>query len=189
MCTLRNFPSQIEHCIEWGRAMFEDFFAKPLSDAKKVIEDRSGYVKEMEKNLSSPSAAAGAIETIQVLLTTLQLGKDINKCKDKDEAFHLCLKVAFSKFHELYRDKILNLVKDFPETHLTKEGKPFWAAPKRFPLVQNFDANNLTHLSFIMSYANILAVCYGVMPGMLYVVLLFFLKFILFSFYLNRSEC
>lgn len=27
MCTLRNFPNQIEHCIEWGRDQFNTLFA------------------------------------------------------------------------------------------------------------------------------------------------------------------
>jgi ubiquitin-activating enzyme E1 len=26
MCTLRNFPNQIEHCIEWGRDLFSKLF-------------------------------------------------------------------------------------------------------------------------------------------------------------------
>jgi hypothetical protein len=26
MCTLKNFPNQIEHCIEWSRDLFEGSF-------------------------------------------------------------------------------------------------------------------------------------------------------------------
>ena len=32
MCTLRNFPSTIEHCIEWGLTKFNDFFSSPIED-------------------------------------------------------------------------------------------------------------------------------------------------------------
>ena len=37
MCTLRNFPHLIDHCIEWARAKFEDLFADPAQKAAKVI--------------------------------------------------------------------------------------------------------------------------------------------------------
>ena len=33
MCTLRNFPNQIEHCIEWGRDHFNTLFTDRASDA------------------------------------------------------------------------------------------------------------------------------------------------------------
>jgi ubiquitin-activating enzyme E1 len=29
MCTLRNFPNLIEHCIEWGRDSFNAMFTAP----------------------------------------------------------------------------------------------------------------------------------------------------------------
>ena len=64
----------------------------------------------------------------------------------------------------MYRDRILNLTTDFPENKSTEDGKPFWVAPKRFPLVTHFDPNNENHLNFIISYANILSVCYGISP-------------------------
>jgi ubiquitin-activating enzyme E1 len=32
MCTLRNFPNQIEHCIEWARAEFEKTFTDIPND-------------------------------------------------------------------------------------------------------------------------------------------------------------
>eukprot|EP00611_Tribonema_gayanum_P030367 TRINITY_DN8423_c0_g1_i1.p1 TRINITY_DN8423_c0_g1~~TRINITY_DN8423_c0_g1_i1.p1 ORF type:complete len:705 (+),score=261.06 TRINITY_DN8423_c0_g1_i1:59-2173(+) len=40
MCTLRNFPSLIEHCIEWARAQFEDMFVATFAEAKKFCADK-----------------------------------------------------------------------------------------------------------------------------------------------------
>ena len=40
MCTLRNFPSLIEHCIEWARAQFSDLFVDQAADAKKFLGDK-----------------------------------------------------------------------------------------------------------------------------------------------------
>ncbi|CAM9708608.1 unnamed protein product, partial [Ectocarpus sp. 8 AP-2014] len=47
MCTLRNFPSLIEHCIEWARAQFEDLFVGPFAEAKKFCEDKDAYLKQV----------------------------------------------------------------------------------------------------------------------------------------------
>lgn len=38
MCTLRNFPNQIEHCIEWGRDLFNKLFYDAPNDAVSYIE-------------------------------------------------------------------------------------------------------------------------------------------------------
>lgn len=38
MCTLRNFPNQIEHCIEWGRDLFSKLFYDAPNDAVSYIE-------------------------------------------------------------------------------------------------------------------------------------------------------
>jgi len=38
MCTLRNFPNQIEHCIEWARDLFNRFFVDHPSDAASYLE-------------------------------------------------------------------------------------------------------------------------------------------------------
>ena len=36
MCTLRNFPHLIDHCIEWARAQFEDLFAHPAQQVSPL---------------------------------------------------------------------------------------------------------------------------------------------------------
>ena len=38
MCTLRNFPSQIEHCIEWGRDIFNRIFVDTPNNAALYLE-------------------------------------------------------------------------------------------------------------------------------------------------------
>lgn len=38
MCTLRNFPNQIEHTIEWGRAAFNDLFVDKAAQAKDYLD-------------------------------------------------------------------------------------------------------------------------------------------------------
>lgn len=53
MCTLRNFPSLIEHCIEWARAQFNDLFVEQAGDAKKFLDDRETYLAEAKVALNA----------------------------------------------------------------------------------------------------------------------------------------
>ena len=44
MCTLRNFPSQIEHCIEWGRDLFNKLFVDRPNDAAGYIDKPQAFL-------------------------------------------------------------------------------------------------------------------------------------------------
>lgn len=47
MCTLRNFPHLIDHCIEWARAQFQDLFVSPARAGANFLNDPEGYVKKV----------------------------------------------------------------------------------------------------------------------------------------------
>lgn len=49
MCTLRNFPHLIDHCIEWSRAQFTEVFEDPAKELKKLLEDKAGFMAVLEK--------------------------------------------------------------------------------------------------------------------------------------------
>jgi len=40
MCTLRNFPNQIEHCIEWGRDKFNELFVDTPGDLISYLDNQ-----------------------------------------------------------------------------------------------------------------------------------------------------
>ena len=44
MCTLHNFPSMIEHCIEYGRDAFTGNFADAMSDLQKYLKDGKKWI-------------------------------------------------------------------------------------------------------------------------------------------------
>jgi len=48
MCTLRNFPSQPEHCIEWGRALFSDFFASTAQEGANFARDPDAWIASVK---------------------------------------------------------------------------------------------------------------------------------------------
>lgn len=44
MCTLRNFPNQIEHCIEWGRDKFNELFVEIPNDIVSYLDNPKLFV-------------------------------------------------------------------------------------------------------------------------------------------------
>jgi len=56
MCTLRNFPNLIEHCIEWGRDKFTELFVDGAADVVSYLEDPKGFLARLKANETSSTA-------------------------------------------------------------------------------------------------------------------------------------
>ena len=50
MCTLRNFPNQIEHCIEWGKSKFGELFNEKPSELRSFLSDKEAFISKVKKN-------------------------------------------------------------------------------------------------------------------------------------------
>lgn len=163
MCTLRNFPSLIEHCIEWSRAQFEDRFVVPAADAKKFLTNPSDFLTEIrQQTIDHPNEKVGMSAMSQELDRLKTLKETLNaSCQ---VTFEKCVEKAFDFFHLYFRDRILQLIHNFPEDHVTNAGDKFWTGAKRFPQAANFDPQNEWHMSFLIATTNILAVAYGLHP-------------------------
>ncbi|OQR92773.1 ubiquitin activating enzyme, E1 family [Thraustotheca clavata] len=164
MCTLRNFPSLIEHCIEWARAQFEDLFVVPFGDVSKFAADAAAYVDTVRKaTLDHPNPKQGA----SAISHELERVRALHKLVTREQIdFDACMEMANDLFCSLFRDRILQLIHNFPEDHLTKTGEKFWSGAKRFPQAAtelNFE-DFPYHLDFIRSVANLYAVNFGLQP-------------------------
>ena len=75
----------------------------------------------------------------------------------KENSFDSCVRLAFNSFINNFDHKIKQLIHNFPENSTNENGTPFWAGSKRFPHNEDFNPTNDLHISFIYSYARILA--------------------------------
>lgn len=50
MCTLRNFPNQIEHCIEWGRDLFNRLYVDRPNDAAGYLDKPQSFINDLKKS-------------------------------------------------------------------------------------------------------------------------------------------
>jgi ubiquitin-activating enzyme E1 len=169
MCTLRNFPSQIEHCIEWGRAQFADLFVSSAQEAVNYSRDPVNWVKTMRsktlelKNASKGQLASAIEKERGPVLAVVKLAKLASNTKQtNDDAFNQCVQEAYILFHRMFRDKPVSLINSYPENTVDSKGRPFWSETKRFPrAVNTFDPKDENQMSFIISTANLIAVNRG----------------------------
>lgn len=165
LCTLRNFPHLIEHCIEWSRAMFEDLFVSPMRDAANFLEDAAGFLAKERATIFAhpPGSSTRANEVAKALLSLHTLERSVRQACGAP-TIKDCVGMAFEIFHSLYRDRILDLTSRFPADAKTKSGEPFWSGHKKFPKALDFNPHDPLHVDFIIATANILACVFKVHP-------------------------
>ena len=78
MCTLRHFPTSIEHCIEWARDNFDEYFVKAINDVKAFIEDRERFYLNLPQ-FGIPSDQIIKLNKI-IRYTKMIINKDFKEC-------------------------------------------------------------------------------------------------------------
>lgn len=145
VCTLKNFPNQIEHTIQWARDLFEGFFKQSADDVNAYLS-QADFLANLERQ---PGTRRTTLEGI-----SLNLGQ-------KPISLEECITWARLRFQELYHDAILQLLFNFPLDMVTSSGAPFWSGPKRPPKPIAFCPDDPLHLAFIVAGANLRAGNYG----------------------------
>ena len=150
MCTLRNFPNQIEHCIEWGRDLFNNLFYVAANDTISYIEKPQGFVAQLK--------TSGTITGVRTTMEEVKKIVDLKKSAD----FTKCISVARLHFQKLFFDEISNLIYMFPSDSLDKSGLPFWSGPKRCPSPTVYNPEDPLHAKFVAAAANLIAFNLGI---------------------------
>jgi ubiquitin-activating enzyme E1 len=131
VCTLKNFPYEIAHTIQYARDQFEGLFTQK-------VEDTNSYIRDPTKLKDLPhSDLLTTVNNINLLLKNIPTN------------FEDCMKFAFKYWHTNYRDNIKDLLVQFPSDAKTSSGEEFWSGSKRCPKAIDFDFNNHTHLEFL----------------------------------------
>ncbi len=145
MCTLHNFPSMIEHCIEWGRTHFTENFTDIINDAHKLVTDPQQYYVHLKKEGNTTFQLEKLTHIKQLI--ELALSKSFDKC----------IEYSIKKFTENFDYRIQQLLYNFPADYTNNDGSKFWSGSKRVPHPIRYDSHDELSLWFISSYAILLA--------------------------------
>ncbi|XP_058028692.1 ubiquitin-like modifier-activating enzyme 7 isoform X2 [Ahaetulla prasina] len=141
LCTLRYFPSAIQHTIQWARNQFEDLFKRRPEYTNKFLRDPTFFEKEGMENL----------EMLNLVKMSLQ---------EQPHCWRDCVAWARKLWERLFSHEILQLLYNFPPKNETSSGLPFWSGSKRCPQQLQFDYNNTTHKTFIVIASRLFAETY-----------------------------
>lgn len=148
ICTLKNFPYQIEHTLQWARDYFEGEFRTSAEEANSFLNKGQEHIDELRRQ--GPGT----------MLSTLEM---LNSCLIEDRPLSVqdCTEWARRAFDKLFNADIRQLLHTFPRDNVDKNGVPFWSGTKRAPNPVEFDVNNELHLAFVVAAACLRAEIYG----------------------------
>ena len=150
LCTMHNFPAMIEHCIEWGRDHFNEYFTDVINDAKKLLEDKDKFYSDLKKegNTTLQLTKLKFIKEHVVLAATQNMDKVIE--------------FAVMQYTENFQYRIQQLLFNFPEDYTNKDGSKFWTGSKRVPHPIPYNAEDELAFMFVKNYSTILARALGI---------------------------
>jgi ubiquitin-activating enzyme E1 len=129
VCTLKLFPEETVHCIEWALDLFARYFTVEPALVRACLQ---------------PSGADLAGE---------KLAKIIKILRKWPQSFEDCIHFAWRKFHKLFNSDPQRLMHVYPADAKTSDGKLFWTLPKRPPFAVNFSVDREDHVEFLLSAA------------------------------------
>ena len=135
-CTLKMFPEEAIHCVEWAK----DQFGKKFTQLPKAINKRIEEAKKESNN------------------NDIKLTKKVLKWLNKlPKSFEDCLKIARDKFNKVFVLNIKQLLYSYPLDKKDKNGKLFWTLPKRPPIPLEYSIDDQLCIDFISAYACLMA--------------------------------
>ena len=140
-CTLKMFPEEAIHCVEWAK----DQFGKKFTQLPKALNKR---IEE----------AKNGIENNDIKLTK----KVLKWIKKLPKNFDDCLKIARDKFNKVFVLNIKQLLYSYPLDKKDKNGKLFWTLPKRPPIPLDYSIDDQLCIDFISAYACLMANMFNV---------------------------
>ncbi|KJP88029.1 hypothetical protein AK88_02304 [Plasmodium fragile] len=151
LCTLKHFPYDIVHTIEYARDIFQGLFYNTPLSLQEFLKDKKEYVKKIQEEGNN----ASLLETLQNVLTTL---KEVSK----EANFKFCIKKAVDLFYTNFINQINQLLYSFPLDYKLASGEFFWVGQKKPPQVISFDVNNEFVKEFLFCTSNLFAQVYNI---------------------------
>ena len=149
-CTLKSFPYKIEHCIEWGKSIFSDFFISRIRQLKHFLEEPKTFINNMISDVNNVF--------IEKYINIKQFMIILNAPNKKNKL----IEYGLFNFNKLFNEKIIDLLKSYPLDKKYKDGTPFWSKEKRIPKPLEFLLDDIMCKQFINNFALIYSNCLGI---------------------------
>ena len=151
-CTLKFFPTKIEHCIEWSREKFNSLFINNIIEFKDFIYSNEENIKKLSEKPENDFI--DLVKNIELLMNLMDQEND-------EKRLEKIIYKVLEYFNDFYNIKIKELLKINPIDKV-ENGVPFWNAIKRAPkALEDINLKDSMTKLFILSFTHILAKCLG----------------------------
>uniref|UniRef100_A0A8D0L2B1 Ubiquitin-activating enzyme E1 C-terminal domain-containing protein n=1 Tax=Sphenodon punctatus TaxID=8508 RepID=A0A8D0L2B1_SPHPU len=135
LCTLRHFPTAIQHTLQWARDQFEGLFKKSAENVNSFLQD-SNFLKV---------SGGEALEKLELVHSSLQ---------EKPLSWGECVAWARRLWEQLFRNDIQQLLYNFPPDHVRHSPSYRKSGSSPSPL---FPLPLDTHMAFILAASRLFA--------------------------------
>ena len=147
LCTLKMFPYEIEHCIEWSRDKFMELFNKSMEDFNDLLRNPTKFQKELKN------------KTRQLHLKDMKALQNLFKIKVNADTNGL-VQLGRDLFYDFFNHLIRNLLNMHPPDKKV-DGQDYWSGTKKLPSPFDIDMEDPLHIQFVLSCTNIFSVSLG----------------------------
>jgi len=148
VCTVKNFPYEIEHCVNWAKVKFEELFRERI---KRCLEWKGGEEEGEEE---------GEEGHIREIYDDVKCAISQNSDSDSIEAIEFAINLYHANNEELQ-----GLLDKYPVDAVDEEdGKPFWGGNRRRPTILEMGVTeeiDTTILTFIRTVARLRLANFG----------------------------
>lgn len=141
VCTLKNFPYEISHTIQWARDLFDGYFHRRPRQANDHVEEiaNSENLSNFAQSLVHKLGADAAVDMAEELGEDLGVfpfvvgGVDKNDPEYVQAVKKVCLNWAIFQAHRLFFVAMEDLLQKHPVDSVDEDGAPFWSGTRRVP--------------------------------------------------------
>ena len=141
MCTIRNLPSLIEHCIEWSRDKFFEYFGNNIRLLKNFIENPKEFFINNDGN------------DLYEKLIYIKNYLIIFKSKSYDKCLNFAKRIFYLNFKKIINDTLMIN----PPDKLLENGTKFWKGSNRLPHILEYNPDDETNFYYIEYFSYLLA--------------------------------
>jgi ubiquitin-activating enzyme E1 len=149
VCTLKNFPYDISHTIQWARDLFDGYFHRRPRQANDHVgeiaqmEDLTNFAQMLIRKFGEDAAKDMAEELGEDIgVFPFAVGLDSNDPEYISAVKRISLSWAIRQAERLFYVAIEELLQKHPIDSVDEEGAPFWTGSRRVPSPLRFKALN-----------------------------------------------
>ena len=150
MCTLRHFPSLIQHCIEWSRDCFSGYFGDKINTIKLFFSDYNTFKQDIYRK-GSPKFQLDSLNNLKIFIDMI-VHKDLKK---------MC-EYAVDEYTINFDHKIQQLLISYPPDYKDKTGNDFWVGSKKIPHPLPYNPDDDLCLEYVFKLVFILSHALGI---------------------------